>query len=429
MKELIFLILLGIGQSSVVKRSQDDDSVSNMNGDYLLSNSHSNGKWDSNYAKFDEVEYMDVYSPVITSKYSEVFWTMMDPVPLDQAVVDKFKGKVMAVVGYETDQVMRTDAGDVSVPITHAYNHHYCAYMSGAMSEMKQVTGDLASGHGMWNHGAMGGWATVKRENIGDIAGDSGIPTSQFYSEGNGGEFRKSYHGYPRGFAQLIESPTTFHIQPMQIDTKNRHYNGSDFRADLLPRSSAAPPNASYSGLLECPCTDRVVKKVEHVFSTETSGQCEQSITNQTLCYQAAAGVTSGEVTSNITVHDNNMVSGCSIIHYSNGSISAVFNDIKVFNGAVECGQGGDKFIGEVSVDPSQTSVKVELDTNSKQATITISGPNGKWFSVGFNAPSFKMSDKPYTVVVDGKGNVSERKLGDHDPGTVIDQSIRYRLT
>ena len=36
---------------------------------------------------------------------------------------------------------MRTEEGDVSVPITHAYNHHYCAYMSGAMSEMKQVRG------------------------------------------------------------------------------------------------------------------------------------------------------------------------------------------------------------------------------------------------------------------------------------------------
>ena len=37
------------------------------------------------------------------------------------------------------------------------------------------------------------------------------------------------------------------------------------------------------------------------------------------------------------------------------------------------------------------------------------------------------MSDKPYTIVVDGSGNVSERKLGDHDPGTVIDQSVRYQ--
>merc|ERR1719342_122328 len=34
------------------------------------------------------------------------------------------------------------------------------------------------------------------------------------------------------------------------------------------------------------------------------------------------------------------------------------------------------------------------------------------------------MSDKPYTIVVDGTGNVSERKLGAHDPGSVIDQSI-----
>ena len=74
----------------------------------------------------------------------------------------------------------------------------------------------------------------------------SQVPASQFFSEGNGGEFRKSFHGYPAGMAQLIDSPTNFHIQPMQIDTKNRHYNGTDFRADILPKASAAPPNASY---------------------------------------------------------------------------------------------------------------------------------------------------------------------------------------
>ena len=63
------------------------------------------GKWDSDYSKFGEVEYMDVYSPEISTKYGEVFWTMMDPVPLDKDVIDKFSGKIMAVVGYETDQV------------------------------------------------------------------------------------------------------------------------------------------------------------------------------------------------------------------------------------------------------------------------------------------------------------------------------------
>ena len=80
--------------------------------------------------------------------------------------------------------------------------------------------------------------------------------------------------------------------------------------------------------------------------------------------------------------------------------------------------------MGEVKVDPSLTGVKLELDTKGKKATITMSGPDGKYFSVGFNSPNFAMSDKPYTIVVDGTGNVSERKLGDHDPGTVIEQSV-----
>ena len=64
------------------------------------------GKWNSDYSKFGEVEYMDVYSPEISTKYGEVFWTMMDPVPLDKDIVNKFSGNIMAVVGYETDQVV-----------------------------------------------------------------------------------------------------------------------------------------------------------------------------------------------------------------------------------------------------------------------------------------------------------------------------------
>ena len=30
---------------------------------------------------------------------------MMDPVPLDRKLVERFKDKTMAIVGYETDQV------------------------------------------------------------------------------------------------------------------------------------------------------------------------------------------------------------------------------------------------------------------------------------------------------------------------------------
>merc|ERR1712042_406806 len=209
----------------------------------------------------------------------------------------------MAVVGYETDQVMRTETGDVSVPIIWAYNHHYCAYLSGAMSEMREFHhhADLKD-IGMNNHGASTHYLTFKREDIEDENADTDVPTSQFLSEGNGGEFRKSYHGYPKGFAQLIESPTTFHIQPMQIDTKNRHYNGTDFKADLLPKASLAPPNASYSGLLECPCTDRIVKKIEMTYTTQSSGSCPVSITNATECFEAADKVADSKVDTNVIV-------------------------------------------------------------------------------------------------------------------------------
>ena len=40
-------------------------------------------------------------------------------------------GKVMAVVGFECDQVIRTREGDVSVPITWAYNHHFEHHLTG----------------------------------------------------------------------------------------------------------------------------------------------------------------------------------------------------------------------------------------------------------------------------------------------------------
>ena len=41
-----------------------------------------------------------------------------------------------------------------------------------------------------------------------------------------------------------------------------------------------------------------------------------------------------------------------------------------------------------------------QLYTRTSQAKITMSGPNGKWFAVSFNSPNFKMSDKPYTLVL-----------------------------
>lgn len=42
------------------------------------------------------------------------------------------------------------------------------------------------------------------------------LPKQQAFGAANGGEFRKSFHGFAPGYAQVIDSPTEFQITPMQ---------------------------------------------------------------------------------------------------------------------------------------------------------------------------------------------------------------------
>ena len=64
----------------------------NMNGDiYDISNRNtsSNKKFSTQFNKINpNVEYFDVYSPPITSRYADVYWTMMDPVKLPQNIIE-----------------------------------------------------------------------------------------------------------------------------------------------------------------------------------------------------------------------------------------------------------------------------------------------------------------------------------------------------
>ena len=48
------------------------------------------------------------------------------------------------------------------------------------------------------------------------------LPSSTALGAGNGGEYRKSFHGYAPGYGQVIESPQSLQLTPMQIDTWNR---------------------------------------------------------------------------------------------------------------------------------------------------------------------------------------------------------------
>ena len=67
-----------------------------------------------------------MYSPPISQLYSQVFWKGLPPVDLPAHVVDRFKGKGMAVVGFEMDQVRTVAGKDVSVPINAVYNRTSC---------------------------------------------------------------------------------------------------------------------------------------------------------------------------------------------------------------------------------------------------------------------------------------------------------------
>lgn len=133
-------------------------------------------------------------------------------------IVKRFDGKVMAVVGFEADQVMRKGDKDpygkvleeeVSVPINVAYNHHYGATLVGAGSSMKKVKTStlLKEGDHRALHPGPDSHRGLTNIAVEHTPSASGAPTSFPFGYSNGGEFRKTYHGLVPPFAQLIESP------------------------------------------------------------------------------------------------------------------------------------------------------------------------------------------------------------------------------
>jgi hypothetical protein len=223
---------------------QDDR---NLNGLYTIQNEKRKGAFSTDYAK-KGYDYFDVYTPEITSTYAQNFWHDMGSNPLPAHIVAKFKDRGIAIVGYEHDQVMVEPVGqpganpekDVSVPFNWVYNHHYMMWMTGEGSEMRYIELENKKletllGYPEYSHSYHFGmgkrvnashtrlWRPVadgaRKESLGVPAG---VPIDHFFSEANGGESRKSFHGYPHGYAQVIANPEKWHITPMQIDTRNR---------------------------------------------------------------------------------------------------------------------------------------------------------------------------------------------------------------
>mmetsp|Transcript_62448 Transcript_62448/g.140797 ORF Transcript_62448/g.140797 Transcript_62448/m.140797 type:complete len:580 (-) Transcript_62448:130-1869(-) len=241
-------------------------------------------------------EWFDVYSRPIKTRYGEVVNVFnfsrnaFTTVPLPPEIVRRFNGSVMAITGFET-HIVEFDASGTEklVPCTAMYNHHWSHMMLGAdapplyvddFQYYDYIGAGAAARSGDWVgpshealHMALRSLSARRARQAGSKAQFGGAlswsddpldsaPTAHFFSEGNGNEHRLSFHGYARGFAQLIKSPVAFAPGIMFINTKDVVGDGHNGHGSLLPRVALASNKTDYSALLECPCGTRRVMNV-----------------------------------------------------------------------------------------------------------------------------------------------------------------------
>ena len=197
-------------------------------------------------------EYFDLLGKLRRTRYSEVSWNN-EPMHLPQPLVDRFFGKVMAITGFEVDIVRpRPDGSFESVSSHEQYNHHFTGFFYGNASAIggRQVNAKRAQA----------AWSRTGQNSIVDHH-----MRMIMFSEGNGNEHRRTLRAVARGFAYLLYSPVLWDNVPMIINTNKRltHDTSPGPIARLQPRRSLAPRghDATYNGLIECPCTSRKIKR------------------------------------------------------------------------------------------------------------------------------------------------------------------------
>lgn len=376
----------------------------NMNGDvYYISNPNVSSKpFSTQYQdRFPTtLEYFDVYSDPITTVYGEVFWTVMDPIPLPKEIVQRFQGKPLPIIGYEMNQYL---LDGTPLPITWAYNHHYETYLYGG--KRVQTIKEYPEGNRYQNQNH--GYHNFVYLNQSLV--DGKYPTVQLFSEANGGESRASFHGYPKGYAQIVHSPEVFRIQPMQIDTRNRdprYINDTVFHEGLLPKEVVSPPNASYSGLLECPCTTRIHKDIRHHYISIFNGSCPVNNKISSLNCQKEVELLVGKNMTLYNISDSQSFGGCS---FNQSGIYYNFNPINQ-----TCHSDNSEWLAQTT----SNNISVILRKNSTHLEINLEGPSQVWYGVAWNAKS--MADLPYSIIILGNGQFQERKLGNHDMGQLL---------
>eukprot|EP00658_Telonema_sp_P-2_P017566 TRINITY_DN16837_c0_g1_i21.p1 TRINITY_DN16837_c0_g1~~TRINITY_DN16837_c0_g1_i21.p1 ORF type:complete len:697 (-),score=123.62 TRINITY_DN16837_c0_g1_i21:336-2426(-) len=364
-------------------------------------------------------EWIEIYSYNISTQYSEVYWTTQPAIRLPADFVSRFRGKIVALTGYEVDSVRTMPNGtETSVPITEQYNHHHNAYLMGAAAKMVDV-GPGGSRRVPSHGGLPSRWEPRLQPGTRSAAIDGQqVMQTAFIVDGNGGEYRKSFHGTAAGFAMLVQDPDHFVLEPMMINTKNP--DGSSTPGGPLPKSSLAPAHAEYSGLLECPCTNRK-KKVITSATTQESGVCATQMPSPTSCFTAVSAMGLTPITANSTVFQSTLPAGCTVMVTQLG-FEATFNTDA--SSSVPCGPANSTaLIRSLGSDViANVTVKLDLSAEAATARITLSGPAEVWFGAGFGGTEMQGT---YGVVVLPNQSVVERTLGLHTEGSVLPPSVK----
>ena len=417
----------------------------------------------------------DVYSEPIVTRYSQVHWRSHH-VKLPDDIVQRFgnQQQMMAVTGYEVDQVRRIELDDgstgteQSVPITWAYNHHYTLHLvndrQARMVLQKTPLSELGLHHGASQHLAAEFYNDEDDHNDhndddshhdtqDDDNDDETTTHVQYFSEANGGEMRGSYHGYPTGYAQIIQGPTSAWIIPMQIDTWHRQgqaHGEHKFVPGPLPRRSQINSTrdimaAGYNTLIECPCSDRLafVWHAGYALADDPNYHCQGPVVNATTCFAAVPNVVpSLHPYRYVNLHnDAQFPTGCSVQVDDQGHVQAVWNE------KPKVGGGGGQPHNVPAPPPTTTTdndhhwvgmalgvvnLTMTMDTIDDVVHLQLRGPADAWFGVGFGSNTMCLEMEadecptggPYAVIILGDGTVEERKLDHHGPGVVLTGSV-----
>lgn len=84
-------------------------------------------------------------------------------------------------------------------------------------------------------------------------------------------------------------------------------------------------------------------------------------------------------------------------------------------------------FVGSTVVN-SQNNMGIDVVTYpaGDSVVITMTGPSNVWFGFGFGGSSMNGT---YSIICDGAGNVSERRLGNHNSGSQLSSSFTSTTT